>query len=387
MLRFLPDGWLEALLRPFLMIDPRGGIYFEDMAPDWRFAMFFVFTAVALAARRLAGGLAFEQRQLVIALPVLLYVWTLSIGNGRYFMAGLLLVGPLLVLSLRLLPGTAGFRWAALAVVVGLQGFVMVANHEPNRFGLVRWQHGAAVSLPPSPVRESPAVFITNTPISYSILVPQFHPQSRWANVVGQSDIKPTSREYKPLMAMLASPLPKYSVMPIAFQGVGPDRQPLPIVRQIYGQQLARFGLTLTDAPCYVLPSNVGPGPPDPAMDRGRLRGFWVCPLAYTASAIDAPAAEPILPLRVAQAFAAVEQRCPRFFPPGNSNDRADDILSRRYPTDVALLVDVTDSVFLKYFRAMNATRLGTVDEVRRGTFELPCDKLPGRYHMPWQSE
>jgi hypothetical protein len=319
---------------------------------------------------------------------VLLYVWTLTIGNGRYFMAGLLLVGPLLVLSLRLLPGTASFRSAALAVVVGLQGFVMVANHQPNRFGLVRWQQGEAVSLPASPVRESPAVFVTNTQISYSILVPKFHPQSRWANIVGQSDIKPTSREYKPLMALLASPLPKYSVMPIAFDFVGPDRQPMPIVRQVYDQQLARYGLTLQDAACHVLPSNVAPGPPDPADDRGRLRGFWICPLAFVPPGQAAPDATPILPARIAEAFALIERRCPRFFPPGNSNDRkSDEILMRRYPTDVALLVDVTDAVFLKYFRAMNPTRLGTVDEVRRGTFELPCDKLPGRYHMPWQPE
>jgi hypothetical protein len=29
-------------------------------------------------------------------------------------------------------------------------------------------------------------------------------------------------------------------------------------------------------------------------------------------------------------------------------------------------------------------TRLGTVDDVLAGRFEVPCRKLPGRYQPPW---
>ena len=37
MIRFLPDTWLDALLRPVAMAMPDGWIYVETMAPDLRF--------------------------------------------------------------------------------------------------------------------------------------------------------------------------------------------------------------------------------------------------------------------------------------------------------------------------------------------------------------
>lgn len=393
MLRFQPDSWIEGLLRPLIMMEPKAGVYFEAEAADMRFALFIAFLAIAALARRVRNQLGFEQRQLIFAMVVVLYVWTFVIGNGRYFMAGLVLIGPLLVVGWRLLPGTAPFRWLALIGAAVLQCAVIAQTYEPNTWGFGRWRHGPAVDLPDSPLRQEPAVFITSSAISYSILVPKFHPQSRWTNLVGQRDLTPSMREYQPLVELLSSPLPKYAVMQfVAGLRAGPDQQPAPDIRNSYKELLAPYGLSLNKvATCAVLRSKIVVGPPESDAMPSRVRGFWICPLLYSDAdrrAHVVASAAPILSARVAEAFHMIEQRCPRFFPPGDSNDRkSDELQARNYGSDTRLMVDVHDDVYLKYYRAINPIYIGVVDKVRRGDFEIPCDKLPGRYQMPWLAD
>ena len=38
MIRFEPDTWFDGALRPLLLGDPSAGLYYEEGAPDWRFA-------------------------------------------------------------------------------------------------------------------------------------------------------------------------------------------------------------------------------------------------------------------------------------------------------------------------------------------------------------
>ena len=44
--------------------------------------------------------------------------------------------------------------------------------------------------------------------ISYSIVVPALHPQSRWVNISGQQNLVPGMPEHALLQAMLDGPLP-----------------------------------------------------------------------------------------------------------------------------------------------------------------------------------
>ena len=53
----------------------------------------------------------------------------------------------------------------------------------------------------------------------------------------------------------------------------------------------------------------------------------------------------------------------------------------------MSLYIDGTGLVSYKYFRAMNPTSIGTTDQVRQGKFAIACDKLPGRYRLPWQKD
>lgn len=387
MVRFQPDGWLEALLRPFIMMDPSGGIYFEGMAPDWRFGLFAGVLFLATVMNRQPVDMPFPARQLALGLAATLYLWVFTIGNGRYYMAGLLMIGPLLVLAWRSLPGTQTMRYALLAGLVLLQYMAMASSYKPNQWGLAEWTEGQAVDLEASALREQPAVFVTATAISYSILVPQFHPQSRWANVVGQRDIVPQMREYKPLLEMLRGPLPKFVVMPMPARPETADNQPTPQIRQVYGDLLRPLGLTLSAPACTPLRSRLAPGPPADKPVQGIVRGFWVCGLDYSEDLRQSGSQKPVVSSRVAEAFQRVEQRCPRFFPAGNSTDRMDDrLVVRQYGSDMRLMADASGLVSFKYFRALNPTPLGPLEQVLRDEFVLPCDKPPGRYVPPWVS-
>ena len=386
MLRFLPDSWIEGLLRPFVMIDPQAGIYLEETAPDWRFAIFIVFMAVAWCTGGRRAIVDSGLGRMALAQLVLLYVWTFSIGNGRYFMAGLLLIGPLLVAAWRLLPGSVGFRWVLLLGVLLLQAAVIRNDYAPNKWGLSRWVRGPGIDIEDAPIRHQPATFITSTGISYSILVPRFHPQSRWANVVGQVHMSPTMHEYSRLVELLQADRPKYLVIPITAAHLLADRQPAAEVRRTYGNLMRPYGLSLDNTPCVVLRSSLSAGPfAQDSVDAG----FWVCRMRYDDLQRQADLPAPGVTDGVQDVFAAIEERCPRFFLPGSGSDlRVDDSVVRHYrSSDTRVTVTDAGTVFFRYFRSLNPTFVGSVDAVRAGQFQLPCDKLPGRYRLPWQAD
>ena len=85
----------------------------------------------------------------------------------------------------------------------------------------------------------------------------------------------------------------------------------------------------------------------------------------------------------------AVEQRCPKFFPPnGGQAALIEGAHLRKYAaSDTRLWVHPSGLVMYQYYRAMNPTELGSVEDVLKGRFNIPCDKLPGRYLPFWQRD
>jgi len=392
-LRFRPDDWLEGLLRPFVMLDPLAGVYFEDPAPDLRFAALIVLLSiavvVALRARRWPAGLKVEPARLLLGILAVLYVWTFTIGNGRYFNAALLLVGPLLVLAWRLLPGSAAFRWMVLAGLVFSQVYMVQRLWEPNRWGMVHWQDGPGLPIEASSLREQPAVLLTITAVSYSLLVPRFHPQSRWANIAGQHEVEPGMSEYPRLRALLQSGLPMYVVVPGMAEYLDAAGQPIGRMREQIGQVLAPHALALAGQACSVLRSGLSARAPNRKGESANVEGFWVCPVRHAEDARSVHEAGMLALRRFDDVFERVEQRCPRFFPPGGGRGRlVGGVAVRQYTAaDTTLYIDETGEVRYKYFRAMNATTLGNLDAVRGGAFEIECHKIPGRYRLPWQRD
>jgi hypothetical protein len=391
MLRFLPDSWVEGLLRPLLLVDPVAGLYLEEAAPDWRFlALGVVFLMLlgllARAGRRIP---AMKAQHVITALGLVLtfYLWTFVSGNGRYFSWGMLLVGPLLVWAILLLPTSRRLRWTALALVLVLQGTALRLSYTPNPWAVVRLTH-TPLSLQDSPLRERPAVFLTVSNLTYSILVPLFHPESRWANVAGQFNVLPGTLEWSRLQKLLQSPLPMYLVTPVRPQDHDGQGHPTGAAIKVLRDTLSHQGLVLMDGGCQLLRSRLsGPGALATTGEDDK-RGFSVCALERGPSPAAAAASPASAPRSLGQeALDAVERRCPRFFPPGGGRDSLEDGVDARFyaQSDVRLWVHPDGIVLYHYFRAMNPTPLGTVEEVRANRFVLGCHKLPGRYLPFWQ--
>lgn len=387
MLRFLPDSWLAWLLRPFLMADPSVGLYYEEAAPDWRFcALLAVLLISALAGWRLRAA-GTEHRRLLLALFVTFYIWTAVSGNGRYFIVGLLAAGPLLVAAWQWLPGSRFLRWTLLTVFCFAQAFTVHSMIRPGGWYRVAWERGAAVPVDDNPIRHRPALFVTLTGISWSMLVPSFHPDSRWINIGGQIDITPVRPEYPKAQAMLRTTLPMYMLGPASQAEDGePDPQPGEAMRDAISQALLEHGLALTGAPCEALRTRLLPQ--GVASQKVQPPGaFWICPIRHAdpqAVAAKASMGDPL-----ADVFSRVEQHCPRFFPPGQAVSKRYNGHWMRYylNSDTRLFVEDTGIVTYKYFRAIAPMTIGTIEEVRQGRLRLDCAHISGRYVPPWAAD
>jgi hypothetical protein len=386
MLRFLPDGWLDGLLRPCLLADPVNGLYVEIDAPDWRFAAVAVLLLLAWLGRPRAALLQTNQTLALLGLTVCFYVWTVFSGNGRYFIWALLIVGPMVVMAARRLRASLAMRNTVILLVLGVQSVSIAYSFMPNMWGLRPWRTGPGLALVASPLKASPAVFLTLGSVSYSALVPQMHPQSRWSNIAGQQFILPGVREYPELQKLLDSPLPHYAVVRATGMLMGPDGQPTVLAMKSLVGTLGRQQLQLSAERCnYVRTADA-----ELAMKQGKGsaadEGFWFCAVrrsgAPAMSVVDV-AVSPELD----DVFAKVEQRCPRLFPAGNARSVGiDDAVQRHYSySDTGLFVHNSGVVYFKYNRALNPTILGKTEDVRRGAFTIDCMRMPGRYLPPWE--
>lgn len=384
MLRFQPDGWLEGLLRPLLLADPVAGLYFEVAAPDWRFACFAIlitWCAVTGRTSKMNRAQALGVSGLILAL----YVWTFAVGNGRYFLWGLVMIGPLLAMALRLAPGTLSLRYTLLGLALSLQALALSNSYVSNAWGILPVRV-SPLPMEDSPLRHKPAVFLTISALSFSAVIPRFHPESRWAGIGGQHVVKPGSTDDRRLSALLTSPLDKYLVLPLDRRAADPQGRMRGGIASLTNKTLEELALELAPEGCTFIGSPLSRVSFDQASDgKPPEPGFWFCLVRQreTGRAIAA-AARP--ESRYADVFERIEAACPRFFPHAGSRPvLSDDSVGLFYPsTDVRLMVDHDEQVFFKYFRAMNPTYVGSVAAVRRGEFSLPCSKLPGRYLPPW---
>ena len=384
MLRFVPDTWGDALLRPLLLADPVAGLYVEIQAPDWRFLVLALALAVGLAHPRTRRLLQPWQWRVLLGLWVCFYVWTLASGNGRYFLWGLLVVGPLAVLAIRHLPGTLALRNTLVLGVLAVQGMSVWMTFAPNAWGLRTWGQGPGLVLEPHPLRQQPAAFLTIGTISYSIVVPFMHPDSRWANVAGQQDLVPGMREHARLQDLIDGPLPVMVMVALMNGEIEEDGQPLPRTREALAGFLQRLGLRLQPQPCALVLTTVHRPTRD---ERNRFdgdRNLLACPVERREPAAPEMAHAPVAP-ELDEVFAHVERRCPRFFPPGHARTEArGTAFARRYShSDTTVLIQPSLGVFHQHFRAFDQTRIGSVQEVREGRFAIDCTRLDGRYVPP----
>lgn len=394
MVRFTPDTWREAFWRPISMGAPDSGVYLEVMAPDVRFACLLVLTIIMVA-------LAIAQRRKPLSRPTTLLLvfawlafvpWLATTGNGRYFLAVLVLAGPLCIALVRSMPGTAALRLSLAALLVALQGFVLVENDPRASWALARWGDKYIDLQLTDEDRTRPSAYVLISNLAYSLVAPQFDPRSSWIGLSSLPVHPLATKDGQRAQAMLARAqaqgLAIKLFVPTAPGHVDAQGQPDRQVREEIQRLLGPHRLALNaDAKCGLRRSATMAGRRSDIVDAA---GFWVCPLAYPVDTpspvVPAPSAAPELQARADRVFVTLERACPRFFPPSEAESiRLGAGFQRVYSSDMKAYVMDDGGVWFRYWRALNANRVGTIDEVLRPNFRMDCNSINGRSGLPWE--
>lgn len=396
-MRFLPDTWLEALLRPLTMAAPRANAYVEIMAPDFRFVFALVLLVLlALLALRQSGAAHAGSRRtvfvLLAALAIAFVPWLVSSGNGRYFVAGLLVVGPVCVGLAALLPVTKALRLTiALGMVAG-QAFAVQQSSPWQAWGLAPWSKAPYFDVElPAEWRAQPATIVTMSTISYSLLAPLFHPESRWISLHNAPPPGSNRLDARHTEAFLSKARPGRILLlvPVVPGTLDAERLPNARVTDAINGQLAPYRLAFAQPQsCRFLPSATlaAMGLGEKTAKQRAQSGFWLCHLARIgADAAPAPATT-----RYDAVFRALEQQCPRLFPAGgDGRSQALPHAEMRSYLSAEMKAYVYDNgeVYYKYYRALNPVLVGNMQDVLAGRARVDCGAIRGRAGLSWDPE
>ena len=188
MIRFIPDTWINAILRPIAMAAPDAAVYIEIMAPDFRF-VFITLAAVVLGLVHLRAPWHWSPTVKVLTFVAVAFIpWLATSGNGRYFIPVLLLAGPLAIALIYRLPGTRGLRGALAVLAVVLQGGAVYLANPWHNWGWATWRNSPAFAVDLDAQAKSTApTYVTLAGISYSLIAPRFPEAARWTNISGLS--------------------------------------------------------------------------------------------------------------------------------------------------------------------------------------------------------
>jgi hypothetical protein len=397
--RFEPDSLLQALLRPLAMAAPDANVYTEIMAPDFRFAFALVLlvgvSCVLLLRRRERPGDGPTPTQnarslslLVLLLAAFFVPWLATSGNGRYSFVGLLAIGPVCVGLARFVPATRGLRLVLMLGMLAWQAFAIQQSAPWQAWRLAAWRAAPYFHVQlPEEVRRDPATFVTLSAISYSALAPLFHPDARWISLYNAPRPDSDAPDARRTAAFLAAARPDGLRL---FAPTVPgmlDAQKLPNAAMVQGldRQLGGYGLAVAQPRrCRFLPSRtleeMGLGEKT-AEERAQV-GFWLCVLARLPPGAPLPPAP-----RHNAVFAALERQCPRFFPSGGDGPSA--VLPgaelRSYlRSEMKAYVQNDGQVWAKYYRSLNAQRLGAAADLLAGRTRIDCGSLRDSAALPW---
>ncbi len=203
--RFIPDNFIEALWRPFAIVDPVRMVHEELRAPDLRYAvivvLFLAFFFVWLWSRLArstssppAVGSALSVRVLTalsVGLVADWVIWLSSSGNGRYFLpmacvAAVVIVG----LLFRLFSTQPKVRNYILAAIFGAQAFQLGMGTE-FRWNAVPWGgRWLSVTVPES-LQNDPSLYLSEGTQSNSFIAPYVAAGSGFINFDGAYSLGP----------------------------------------------------------------------------------------------------------------------------------------------------------------------------------------------------
>jgi hypothetical protein len=393
--RFTPSSILDALELPLRLADLSSWVYTETVAPDLRVIVLCVFILALVAS---TGLLRLHHRNSrvpspsadvlrLVAVPRLTLfsvafvpLWLLTSANGRYAVAFLLLVGPVLAgVAWRLLGARTATRVLVLLIVA--QSFHVAQAGNP-RWAPVAWAGTWFEVEVPDRLRREPALYLAVSMQPNAFVVPWLHPGSAYVNVTGQHSIGlegPGSNRLRKLLVEYAGRVRVITRIPV----FGTDRDVERLIQDQLDAVLARLNLKTDRGDCLVIRSDKSSVPGNGSLI-GHFSGTDSGEKVSTRLTLITCALVPGAPSptyhqerdRIVRAFDAVEKACPSLFKPAGAIVESGESAWVRYymGTDI-YLVSTRDRVYFTKERQPTDVDLGDIEDWLAGHGRIDCRK------------
>jgi hypothetical protein len=400
-LRFTPETLMEALSRPFAMVNPVNMVHEELRAPDIRYAVLVVLVA-ALSwhwTRRRLAQVPARSPKLPLPPPTRVLaalgcgfcadwiLWLSGSGNGRYFLpaacvAGVLIAGTLFSLSAQ----HPKLRNYSLIALFGVQSIQLWMGTD-FRWHAAAWGgqwFGVAV---PAKLRVEPSLYFSIGGQSNSFIAPFLAKGSGLVNFAGGYEFGPEGKSGERIKA-LESRFGSHLRVLIRGEELHEDAERLAPRRSQVDIAVGRFGLRVDTSDCQTI--SVDGVPPElevtirndkavvPAA-RDKLV-LLSCHLITGASNYNLSTGE-----RDAANLALdrLEDACPKLFQPRRPLTAYDgkQWLRRYTNTDLAAWVSNGDVKFIQMERATRLGYLGREADWIKAPLPLDCGRHNGIYY------
>ncbi|HME38529.1 MAG TPA: hypothetical protein VKG63_06160 [Steroidobacteraceae bacterium] len=316
--RFIPDSFVEAVWRPFAMLDPSVMVHEELSSPDLRYAVLAVLAAVLLAhwlwrrarsrssqpTRPETAGAARLLAALGCGLGADWVIWLYESGNSRYFLPMASVAAALIVgLLSHLFGARPKIRNYILAAVFSLQA-VQLWMGTNFRWDAAPWGGQWLEVAVPEKLRTDPSLYLTIGMESNSFMAAYLAPGAGLINFSGSYALGPAGANGARISALIDRYAPRVRVLTRGAKLYG-DKEPGEPRRAQVEMALERFNLRVDMNDCETITVTRAPSAP-----KSNLVSCRVIPDGADHSA------------RIAQQLAAdvvldrLEDACPKIFQP-----------------------------------------------------------------------
>lgn len=397
--RFIPSGLLDALIRPFAIVNPVNMVQEELRAPDIRYAALVlvglgaVGSAVWRRVRSGAWGVPHfnEVNRPFIALAVSLtmdwVLWLTGSGNARYFIPAACVTAVVFCAALfALLRKHPKLRNYLLLGVFSVQG-VQLAMGTEFRWNSAPWG-GPWFNLEiPAQLKNDDSLFLTIGMESNSYVIPFLDPRAGFINVSGGYALGPGGAEGMRIKELIARHGPKLRVLVTgrALYDDGDSRNPH---RSLINEELSRFALQVDRSDCQIIVVHGLTPEIEPIILHGSAPILHASrDTSYLVSCHLIPASGPT-PEEIRegnQADAALnnlEDACPALFQPKRLlTEHVGRAWMRRYVnTDLTAWVSRGEVKFLQAVMGAKTTYLGSEKLWAADAIRLQCYRRDGVY-------
>jgi hypothetical protein len=398
--RFIPETVIEALWRPFAMLDPVSMVHEELRAPDPRYAVLLI-TIGALLSRWLWKRRAASSSQpaasadkvstrtlaaIGCALAVDWLVWLSGSGNSRYFLpissVAAVVIVALLFRSFATQPKVRNY---VLAGILGLQG-VQLWMGADYRWNQAPWDdHWINIAVP-AKLASEPNLYLTMGAQTNSFVAPYLAPGAGLINFSGLYTLGPDGANGARIAMLINRYAPNVRILIRGERLYRNDERRTPNRVQV-DDALQPFSLRVEDSNCETIA--VRGLPPDlemtiatsePATPQSRDTTYLVsCHVVPVKTDYSAQ-----MPARrdADLALDHLEDACPALFQPRRPRTEysGDGGLRRYGGTDLNVWVSHGSVKFLQPSVGGDVVYLGSEKDWSKAPMQVQCGRRNGRY-------